>query len=118
MKNCKRKLLITLEDGSIWVVPVEVIIQHHAKYHAHMYDGDIEKTIVEHTKVVLKSPFEVEDWIESSMEWTDIEEHVDIYKGDKKKKKKKKKKKMPSINDFEEAMMMDENKEVIGKVKK
>ena len=65
-------LRIEMSDG-IWEVPVFIIARHRAKYYAHEFGGDVERSLVEDTNLLFESdPFEIEDWARNNMNWTDV----------------------------------------------
>lgn len=65
---------ITMNDGSKWNVPVEVIARSHAAYYAPIdYAGDIEKCFREYSlPLLLADPSEVKDWATGNMDWVDV----------------------------------------------
>ncbi len=71
-------LKVTMPDGSKWKVPVRIIAEHRARY----YFGTGEfKSLLESLKedtlpLFEEEPYEVEDWSENKMNWTDVEKHA------------------------------------------
>lgn len=65
---------ITMNDGSKWNVPVELIARSHAEYYAPIdYAGDIEKCFQGHSlPLLLSDPSEVKDWATGNMDWKDV----------------------------------------------
>ena len=71
----KKRMHVTMEDGSMWSVPVWVIALHHASFYSKEKNRDAN-WILEHETVPLfnEGSFEIEDWATSDMNWSDVEE--------------------------------------------
>lgn len=75
MKN--KLLLITMPDGSVWSVPVQIIANNRAVNFAHEFNGDINKSLIEDTYPLFEEDeFEIEDWAANNMNWSDVESHA------------------------------------------
>lgn len=69
-------MTIEMPDSSVWAVPVEMIALHRAKHYAHLYGGDVEKSLKEDTIPSFESDTdEIEDWAVNNMNWADFNGH-------------------------------------------
>ncbi len=69
-------MTVTMPDGSIYGVPVEMIARNRAAHYAHEFDGDIELSLEEDTYPLFESDdFEIEDWAVNQMNWCDFDGH-------------------------------------------
>ena len=74
----KKRLIVTMPDGSKWAVPVEIIALSRAKYYAGEYGGDVEKSLAEDTIPLFEDDdYQVHDWAAGNMDWKDVE-HVAV----------------------------------------
>ena len=68
------KMLTTKQpDGSVWGVPVELIARDRAKHYAHEFGGDIERSLREDTWPCFADEFEIADWAQNNMNWSDVQ---------------------------------------------
>lgn len=75
-------LAISLPDGSMVGIPVEVIARDRAAHYASEFDGDIERSLTEDTMPSFESdPYEVKDWAANNMNWSDVARHAIKIKG-------------------------------------
>ena len=73
----KTLLLVTMEDGSRWAVPTEVIARNRAEHYKDEFDGDVERSLTEDTRPLFtETPYEIEDWATSDMNWSDVVEYA------------------------------------------
>lgn len=73
MSNLHKKYVTTMPDGSKWAVPVSIIAADRAKYYAHEFGGDIDKSLKEDTGPLFDADeFEIEDWAQNNMDWDDV----------------------------------------------
>ena len=70
-------LAITLPDGSVWGVPVEIIARNRAKDYAGEFNGDVEFSMREDTVPLFQDEdSEIRDWASNNMNWSDVEAHA------------------------------------------
>lgn len=62
-------LRVTMNDGTRWDVPAEVIARSRAKYYS---DTDTEITYDEEFSFTMEDDFELRDWAANSMNWADV----------------------------------------------
>ena len=73
----KKRLIVTMSDGSRWAVPVEIIARDRAKNYASEFDGDIERSLAEDTIPLFTAhEFEIIDWAQNNMNWDDVKQHA------------------------------------------
>lgn len=73
MKTLPKYLLVHMPDQSVWSVPVDMIARHRARYYAHEFDGDIERSLQEDTLPLFADDhFEIFDWASNNMNWEDV----------------------------------------------
>lgn len=69
-----KELHITMPDGSVWVVPVQLIATNRAEYYAREFGGDFNRSLAEDTLPLFRSDdFEIEDWAANNMNWSDVQ---------------------------------------------
>ena len=64
---------VTMEDGSVWEVPVILIACSHAEYYAKVDEVSFEEALKDSSALFEADDFEVEDWAKNNMNWTDVE---------------------------------------------
>lgn len=65
---------VTMRDGSVWSIPVEVIARDRAENYKEEFDNDVERSLAEDTWPLFESdPYEVVDWAINNMNWSDVE---------------------------------------------
>lgn len=70
-------LEVTMPDGSVWAVPVEVIARNRATHYAHEFGGDVGRSLAEDTMPLFKADdYEIEDWAANNMNWDDVQPHA------------------------------------------
>lgn len=72
---------ITMPDGSKWDVPVEVIVHNRATYYSNLGDVTPEKkdeVYAHEVKFAMESEYEIQDWAENNMDWSDVAWAADI----------------------------------------
>lgn len=58
-------------------IPVKIIADSHAAYYSKYHDNDIEKCLNEETlPLFFDDNFEINDWVENSMSYDDLKDHV------------------------------------------
>ena len=68
---------VSMPDGSLWAIPVNVIAMHRAKHYAYKFDGLSMKSLEEETVPLFESSeFEIVDWAENNMNWSDISQYA------------------------------------------
>jgi hypothetical protein len=78
MSNLNKKYVTTMPDGSKWAVPVAAIAASRANYYAKDFDGDAGKSLHEDTAPIFDADeFEIEDWAQNNMDWTDVKGQAD-----------------------------------------
>ena len=74
-------LRITMEDGSEWDVPVDIIARDRAEHYADEFDGDVERSLAEDTlPLFAEEPYEVQDWASNNMNWDDVAHRAVCYR--------------------------------------
>lgn len=69
-------MTVTMPNGEIWGVPVDMIARSRATYYAHDFDGDVERSLAEDTIPLFESDeYEIQDWAENNMNWSDFNGH-------------------------------------------
>ena len=69
-------LTVTMPDGSVWGVPVEMIARDRAKHYASEFGGDVERSLAEDTLPMFEDDeYEIEDWAVNNMNWSDFDGH-------------------------------------------
>lgn len=72
---------VTMPDGSLWGVPLEVIALNRADSYAHEFDGDAERSLNEDTMPLFREdPSEVSDWAQNNMDWKDVSDKAVLIK--------------------------------------
>lgn len=70
-------MTITMQDGSVWGVPVEIIARHRAQAYADEFGGDIERSLAEDTIPLFEiDDYEISSWAEMNMDWSDFDGHL------------------------------------------
>lgn len=64
---------VTMEDGSVWEVPVILIACSHAEYYAKVDDLSFEEELKESSALFAADEYEIEDWAKNNMDWSDVE---------------------------------------------
>jgi hypothetical protein len=73
----KKKLRVTMPDGSRYDVSVELIARNRAAEYVDEYDGNIETSLWEDTlPCFADNEFEIEDWAVNNMNWKDVVRHA------------------------------------------
>lgn len=69
-----KELHVTMPDGSVWAVPVQLIATNRAEYYAGEFGGDVNRSLAEDTLPLFRSDdFEIEDWAANNMDWSDVQ---------------------------------------------
>ncbi|QMN68085.1 hypothetical protein HVW65_14420 [Citrobacter freundii] len=69
-----KELHITMPDGSVWAVPVQLIATNRAEYYSREFGGDFNRSLAEDTLPLFRSDdFEIEDWAANNMNWSDVQ---------------------------------------------
>ena len=65
---------VTMSDGSVWAVPVEVIAVNRANaYAGREFGGDVQRSLAEDTIPLFEeSEYEIHDWASGNMDWDDV----------------------------------------------
>ena len=70
----KKILTLTMPDGSVWGVPVDIIALNRAAYYAKDYDFDINRSLTEDTNPFFNADeYEIKDWAANNMNWSDFD---------------------------------------------
>ncbi|MDL2236799.1 hypothetical protein LJC56_03070 [Christensenellaceae bacterium OttesenSCG-928-K19] len=73
----KRLYVVTMEDGSRWGVPAEIIAKHRAEYYASV---DTDTTYQNEYDLMLhwfdEGDYEFADWPKNNMNWSDVKERA------------------------------------------
>jgi len=68
-----KELHVSMPDGSVWAVPVQIIAINRAEYYAREFGGDVARSMAEDTAPLFKvSDLEIEDWAANNMNWSDV----------------------------------------------
>lgn len=71
------KLHITMPDGSVWAVPLELIARNRAEHYKDEFDNDLEMSLNEDTWPMFESDnYEATDWAANNMDWSDVEKQA------------------------------------------
>lgn len=74
-----KMLLITMPDGTVWGVPVDVIADDRAGAYCDEFDGDRDRSLNEDTLPLFKAdPYEIIDWAANNMNWDDVKSYARI----------------------------------------
>jgi hypothetical protein len=69
-------MTLTLPDGSVWGVPIDMIALHRAKNYAREFDGDVQKSLNEDTLPLFESDtYAIHDYAAGNMNWSDFDGH-------------------------------------------
>lgn len=72
-----KQLVVTMQDGSKWAVPVSVIALNRACSYAKEFGGDTQRSLDEDTIPLFESDsFEIKDWAANNMNWKDVADHA------------------------------------------
>jgi hypothetical protein len=64
---------ITMEDGSVWSIPVMVIALNRASYYSEADGVSLDDSMDGDTvPLFLADPLEIEDWAKNNMDWEDV----------------------------------------------
>lgn len=75
-------LIIKLDNGEVYSLPVDIVAYHRAKAYAHEF-GSLEESLKEDTYPLFKgSRYDIKDWLANNMNWSMIKDHVKIVKVD------------------------------------
>lgn len=70
-------LHVTMPDGSVWSVPVEIIAKNRAEVYKGEFEGSHRRSLDEDTWPLFEDdPFEITDWAANNMNWEDVAEHA------------------------------------------
>ncbi len=76
-------LRVKMSDGSKYDIPVSIIAANRADNYRNDFDGDIDKSLKENTMPLFdSSDYEIEDWAENNMNWSDVKEYATQVVGD------------------------------------
>ena len=64
---------VTMDDGSIWEVPVILIACNHAEYYAKVDEIPFEEALKESSELFEADEYEVHDWASNNMDWDEVE---------------------------------------------
>ena len=68
-----RHLRVTMPDGSMWDVPVDIIARNRAQHYADEYGGDVQRSLDEDTILLFEGDdLEIMDWAVNEMNWSDV----------------------------------------------
>ena len=70
-------LEITMPDGSVWGVPVDVIARNRAENYAGEFGDDVGRSLAEDTGPLFdEDDYEIQDWAANNMNWDDVAAHA------------------------------------------
>jgi hypothetical protein len=72
-----KMMTVTMPDGSVWGVPVELIALNRAKAYADEFDGDVERSLAEDTLPYFEedAEYNIIDWAANQMNWCNFDGH-------------------------------------------
>jgi hypothetical protein len=77
MPDTTKYLTLTLSNGEMWGIPLEVIARDRAKNYADEFDNDVERSLAEDTLPLFEeSEWEAVDWAANNMNWSDVAEYA------------------------------------------
>lgn len=78
MFNLKhKKLKVTMSDGTVWTIPVDIIAMDRAAYFMNEFSGSLERSLNEDTIPFFNSnENEVKEWAINQMEWKTIKDYA------------------------------------------
>ena len=66
-------LRVTMPDGSLWDVPVDVIARNRAERYKDEFGDDVERSLVEDTLPLFASDNrQIRSWAAGNMDWSDV----------------------------------------------
>jgi len=69
-----RMYVVTMPDGSVWKIPVWVIVAIRAQSYAEDPDNDMSFVVaMEDTLDLFQSESEIKDWARNNMNWDEVE---------------------------------------------
>ncbi|HGB4301422.1 TPA: hypothetical protein ACIVHR_000773 [Salmonella enterica subsp. enterica serovar Muenchen] len=79
----KKFMNVTMPDNSVWQVPTDVIANNCAAYYAKEHGITLEESLEKYTLPLFQSdPYEIEDWAENNMNWSDVLPHATMIRAD------------------------------------
>jgi hypothetical protein len=64
---------ITMEDKSIWSIPIDLIAISRAEHYKHEFENNIQRSLDEDTIPLFESDtYEIKDWARNCMNWDDV----------------------------------------------
>lgn len=77
-----RYLTLTLDDGSVYGVPVDVIARNRAENYKDEFANDLTRSLIEDTVPLFESDKgEIVDWAANNMNWSDVKDHATQLRG-------------------------------------
>lgn len=73
-------LKVTMPDDSKWKIPIRVIAEHRARYFGNKYKYTFERALENTLELFEEDEYEVEDWCENSMDWSDVSKYAEKIK--------------------------------------
>jgi len=88
MKYLTKDIKMTMNDGSIWKVPVLVVALHRASYFARReYDGNIIDAMMDDTVPLFNVDHrEIYDWAVNNMNWANVVKYASKIKESEKER--------------------------------
>lgn len=69
----KMQYQVTMEDGSVWGVPVLEIALNRARHYADVDEVPLNESLNDDTiPLFMSDEFEIEDWAKNNMDWADV----------------------------------------------
>ena len=67
-------LNVTMRDGSVWSIPVEVIARNRAENYKDEFGNDVERSLRDDTWPLFEyDHYEIHEWAANNMNWSDVE---------------------------------------------
>lgn len=81
--NQMKNYIVTMSDGSVWAIPIEVIAKHKAKsdFERSVQDyEDYEECLSDVKSLFDNNPYEVCDWASNNMNWDEVQSYAKMIK--------------------------------------
>lgn len=72
----KSKVLIEFSDGAVFSIPVKAVALNRSEYYAKKQGLSVDEVMEKDTIPLFECEYEIEDWLENNMNWSDIKPHL------------------------------------------
>lgn len=73
-----RDLIVEFPNGEKWKIPVRCIVNHRALTYSGDEMDDSYDRMIEDTLALFMDDFEIKDWAENNMNWSDVSECAEM----------------------------------------